>query len=183
MYLNLILVREWDCGGRLLTCYWNFCIYMCRFLIVWKLRSGCLIWRIVFTKYTGSSITKPIILLIFRSTFSVIRRLYYNRCWRLPQPPVHLLAVCVDGDNLQKILSKETTWAELFLRFQQWDVWDSVAISKPKYAEAKDGLGFISWEEVWVCRRKRKLEWFKDESLGLNREWWPPGAVTAYTFV
>lgn len=62
-----------------------------------------------FTKYTGSNITRPIVMLIFRSTFSGIRGLYYNRCWRMPQPPTHLLAVCVDKENLPKILSKEPT--------------------------------------------------------------------------
>jgi len=87
---------------------------MCRFLIVWKWRNGCLAWCIVFTKYTGSSIIRPIVMLIFRSTFSVIGGLYYNRCLRLPQPPVHLLAVCVDGDNLPNILSKEATWQNYF---------------------------------------------------------------------
>jgi len=64
---------------------------------------------IAFTKYAGSNIARSIVMLIFISPFSAIRGLYYNRCWRMPQPPVHLLAVCADRENLPKILSQEAT--------------------------------------------------------------------------
>jgi hypothetical protein len=79
------------------------------------------------------------------------------------------MAGFVDGDNLPKMLSKEATWAELCLRFQQWDRWDSVAISKPKCAQAGDGLVFISSEVMWAGRRKKIWNYLKMSHWDVTR--------------